>query len=134
MIVDLAQAGTYEEKERKHLELSIYVGYALERAQKFEQAAAVLVALSRARDKLDDRAAFKEDFERLMTKERMADLLKRCVEQGLITEEVAAHCERARRKRNAFVHSFFREHDLHTRAGPSRHSEMCGAHTHSVTR
>jgi hypothetical protein len=116
MIVDLTNIGALEDKERKHLELSVYVGYALERAQKFEQAVALLVALSRAEDRLDDHEAFRADLDRLMSR-RMAELLRRCVEQGLITQELAEHCERARKRRNQFVHGFFREHELHTKMG-----------------
>ena len=59
MIIDLANIGDLDDKQRKHLELSIYVGYALERAQKFEQAVALLIALSRAEDRLDDNEAFR---------------------------------------------------------------------------
>lgn len=117
MIVDLAQAGSLSDKERKHMEMSIYVGYALERAQKFEQAVALIIALSRAKDRLEDDEAFRDDLTRLMSK-RMVDLLARAVEIGVITQEVADHCEQARKKRNQFVHGFFREHDLHTKAGP----------------
>jgi hypothetical protein len=84
MIVDLTNIGALADKERKHLELSVYVGYALERAQKFEQAVALLVALSRAEDRLDDDEAFRADLDRLMSR-RMAELLRRGVEQGLIT-------------------------------------------------
>lgn len=116
MIIDLTDLGNMDDKERKHLELSVYVGYALERAQKFEQAVALLMALSRAKDRLDDNEAFRADLYRLMSK-RMVDLLRRCVEQELITQEVADHCERARKRRNKFVHGFFREHDLHTKMG-----------------
>ena len=116
MIIDLTNIEALDDKERKHLELSVYVGFALERAQKFEQAVALLIALSRAEDRLDDDEAFRVDLDRLMSK-RMVDLLRRCVEQDLITQEVADHCERARRRRNKFVHGFFREHDLHTRMG-----------------
>jgi hypothetical protein len=116
MIIDLTTIGELDDKERKHLELSVYVGYALERAQKFEQAVALLIALSRADDRLDDNEAFRADLDRLMSK-RMVDLLHRCVEQALITQEVADHCERARKRRNKFVHGFFREYDLHTKLG-----------------
>lgn len=116
MIVDLSNIEDLGEKERRHLELSVYVGYALERAQKFEQAVALLIALSRAGDRLDDNEAFRVDLDRLMSK-RMVDLLRRCVEQNLISQEVADHCERARKRRNRFVHGFFREHDLHTKTG-----------------
>lgn len=116
MIVDLTNVAALDDKERKHLELSIYVGYTLERAQKFEQAVALLLALSRAKDRLDDHEAFRLDLDRLMSR-RMADLLRRCVEQDLISQEAADHCERARKRRNKFVHGFFREHELHTKMG-----------------
>jgi hypothetical protein len=116
MIIDLTNIGALDDKDRRHLELSVYVGYALERAQKFEQAVALLIALSRAGDRLDDYEVFRADLDRLMSK-RMVVLLRRCVEQDLITQEVADHCERARKRRNKFVHGFFREHDLHTKMG-----------------
>lgn len=116
MIVDLAQVGDLSEKERKHLELSMYVGYALERAQKFEQAVALIIAMSRAKDRLGDDEALRDDLTRLMSK-RVVDLLGRAVDLGLITQEVADHCERARKKRNQFVHGFFHEHDLYTKEG-----------------
>jgi len=116
MIVDLNAIDALEDKERRHLELSIYVGYGLERAQKFEQLVGLVIALANAQADVDDDEQFRADIASLMSK-RLVDLLARCVDRGLISTETAEACEEARKRRNKFVHQFFRDHDLHSKEG-----------------
>lgn len=119
MIVDLDKLGDLTDKQRRHLELSIYVGYALERAQNFEQRIVYLIALTDARHDPDNDEKFQADIESLMSRKQVA-LLKRCIQGGLITQEIAEACEKARRGRNEFVHRFYVEHDFHSKAGVDR--------------
>lgn len=119
MIVDLNALDQLTDKERRHCELAIYVGYALERAQKFEQRVVYLLALTNARDDPDNHAKFREDVESLSSRKQI-ELLQRCVRVELISQETADACEKARKGRNEFAHGFYVDHDMHTEEGLDR--------------